>query len=92
MLFAHPKCAVLVKVLVCVVGYLVWDMSNTIVNVPYGAMNAAISADPTERAQLSTYRSLGAFSGEYRDHGRAAALLLPTRTTTCWETGSSSSR
>ncbi len=24
-------------------------------------MNAAISADPTERAQLSTYRSLGAF-------------------------------
>lgn len=56
-----PNAPYWVKVLVCVVGYLVWDMSYTIVNVPYGAMNAAISADPTERAQLSTYRSLGAF-------------------------------
>ncbi len=56
-----PNAPYAVKVLVCVLGYLVWDMSYTIVNVPYGAMNAAITADPTERAQLSTYRSLGAF-------------------------------
>ena len=31
----------------------------TVVNVPYGAMNAAITTDPTERAQLSTYRGIG---------------------------------
>lgn len=56
-----PNAPYWVKILVCVIGYLAWDMSYTIVNVPYGAMNAAITADPTERAQLSTYRSLGAF-------------------------------
>ena len=54
-----PNAPYWVKVLVCVIGYLVWDMSYTVVNVPYGAMNAAITADPTERAQLSTYRSIG---------------------------------
>lgn len=56
-----PNAPYWAKILVCVAGYLVWDMSYTIVNVPYGAMNAVITADPTERAQLSTYRSLGAF-------------------------------
>jgi GPH family glycoside/pentoside/hexuronide:cation symporter len=56
-----PNAPYWVKILVCVAGYLVWDMSYTIVNVPYGAMNAAISADPIERAQLSTYRSIGAY-------------------------------
>lgn len=55
-----PDAPYAVKVLVCVVGYLVWDMSYTVVNVPYGALNAAITADPTERAQLSTFRSIGA--------------------------------
>lgn len=40
-------------------GYLIWDMAYTVVNVPYGAMNAAITTDPTERAQLSTYRGIG---------------------------------
>lgn len=55
-----PSAPYWVKVLVCVLGYLVWDMSYTVVNVPYGAMSAAITAKPTERAQLSTYRSIGA--------------------------------
>ena len=44
-----------IKVLVAVLGYLVWDMSYTLVNVPYGAMNSVITADSTERAQLSTW-------------------------------------
>lgn len=54
-----PSAPYLIKVLVCVVGYLIWDMAYTVVNVPYGAMNAAITTDPTERAQLSTYRGIG---------------------------------
>lgn len=57
-----PNAPLWVKIVVCVVGYLVWDMSYTVVNVPYGAMNAAISADPADRSQLSTWRSLGAFA------------------------------
>ena len=52
-----------IKILVCVLGYLAWDMSYTIVNVPYGAMNSSISAKPDERAQLSTYRTLGGMVG-----------------------------
>lgn len=54
-----PSAPYPIKVLVCVVGYLIWDMAYTVVNVPYGAMNAAITTDPTERAQLSTYRGIG---------------------------------
>lgn len=54
-----PSAAYWAKVALCIVGYLLWDMSYTVVNVPYGAMNVAITSDPTERAQLSTWRSIG---------------------------------
>ena len=48
------------RILVCVVGYMIWDISYTVVNVPYGSMNSTISSDPVERSQLSTWRSFGA--------------------------------
>lgn len=48
------------KIIVCVIGYLVWDIAYTVVNVPYGSMNATITSDPVERSQLSTWRSFGA--------------------------------
>ena len=41
------------RVIVCVVTYLAWDIFYTLVNVPYGTLNSAISADPNERTQLS---------------------------------------
>lgn len=47
------------KILICVVGYVLWDMSYTIVNVPYGSLNSVITTDSGERAQLSTWRSIG---------------------------------
>ncbi len=56
-----PTADLWVKITICVVGYLLWDLSYTIVNVPYGSLNAAITADATERASLSTWRSIGAF-------------------------------
>ena len=52
-----------VRIMVCVLGYLIWDMSYTIVNVPYGSLNSAISTNSTERASLSTWRSIGSFVG-----------------------------
>ena len=52
-----------VKILICIVGYLIWDMSYTLVNVPYGSMNSVISPNSEERAQLSTWRSIGSFLG-----------------------------
>ncbi len=52
-----------VRILVCVAGYLIWDMAYTIVNVPYGSLNSVISTNSTERASLSTWRSIGSFVG-----------------------------
>ncbi|HHV11623.1 MAG TPA: MFS transporter [Clostridiales bacterium] len=51
------------KLAVFVVGYLVWDVCYTIVNVPYGSLNSNITADPIERSQLSTFRSFGGVFG-----------------------------
>lgn len=41
--------------------YLLWgSICYTGVNIPYGSMASAISADPKERAQLSSFRTIGA--------------------------------
>jgi len=41
--------------------YLLWgSIFYTSVNIPYGSMASAISADPKDRAQLSNYRTIGA--------------------------------
>ena len=52
-----------IKIVTCIVGYLIWDMAYTIVNVPYGSLNSVISTNSEERAQLSTWRSIGSFVG-----------------------------
>lgn len=49
-----------VKILCCVLGYLVWDTAYTVVNVPYGSMANVITTNQEERAQLSLWRSIGA--------------------------------
>lgn len=66
-----PHASYAMRVIVCVVTYLAWDIFYTLVNVPYGTLNSAISADPNERTQLSTYRSIGAGAGGL------VTLLLP---------------
>lgn len=48
------------KLAMMVVGYMVWDLAYTVVNVPYGSLNSVITADPVQRSQLSTFRSFGA--------------------------------
>lgn len=41
--------------------YLLWgSIFYTSVNIPYGSMASAVSADPNDRVQLSTFRSMGA--------------------------------
>lgn len=61
-----------VKCLLFVAGYILWDAFYTIANVPYGSLLSLISTDPVERAKLSTGRSVGAMIG-----GIAAQMLLP---------------
>ncbi len=49
------------KMTYVVITYLFWgSFCYTAINIPYGSMASAISADPGERASLSTYRSVGA--------------------------------
>lgn len=49
------------KMTYVVATYLLWgSFCYTAINIPYGSMASAISANPTERASLSTYRSVGA--------------------------------
>lgn len=59
-----PNAAYWLRVAMCVFGYLCWDLCYTIVNVPYGTMNAVITDKPDERTSLSTWRSLGAFAAQ----------------------------
>ncbi len=54
-----PNAPMIVKCLICTVGYVCWDAAYTIVNVPYGAMMSNITAVPGERAQLGAWRNLG---------------------------------
>jgi len=51
------------KAVLFIVGYIVWDAFYTIANVPYGSMLSLVTEDNAERAQLSTWRSLGTMIG-----------------------------
>lgn len=49
------------KVVWMVVTYILWgSIFYTAVNIPYGSMASAISPDAKDRAQLSTWRTIGA--------------------------------
>ena len=56
-----PNAPMWVKIVVASLGYFLWDLSYTMVNVPYGTMAGVITADSTERAELSTWRTIGSF-------------------------------
>lgn len=49
------------KVVWMVVTYLLWgSIFYTSINIPYGSMASAISAEPKDRAELSVWRNIGA--------------------------------
>ena len=49
------------KVAYAVITYLLWSsFCYTAINIPYGSMASVISAEPGDRASLSTFRSVGA--------------------------------
>ena len=58
-----PNASVVVKAVLFVLGYIIWDACYTVANVPYGSMLSLISEDSGERAQLSTWRSIGSMFG-----------------------------
>ena len=58
-----PGAPTAIKAVLFVLGYIVWDAFYTIANVPYGSMLSVVSEDAGERAQLSTWRSIGSMIG-----------------------------
>ena len=58
-----PGAPTVVKAILFVLGYIIWDAFYTIANVPYGSMLSLVTEDAGERAQLSTWRSIGSIVG-----------------------------
>ena len=67
-----PNAAVWLKAVMFIVGYIIWDACYTVANVPYGSMLSLVTEDPGERAQLSTWRSVGSMVG-----GMIPGMILP---------------
>ena len=55
--------AVVVKSIVFVLAYVVWDACYTVANVPYGSMLPLVTTNKVEQAELSTWRSIGSMVG-----------------------------
>nr|WP_152537691.1 glycoside-pentoside-hexuronide (GPH):cation symporter [Agrilactobacillus composti] len=60
------------KVAYIFVTYLVYGVFLSCINIPYGSMASAISANPDDRASLSTFRSVGSAIG-----GATTGFLIP---------------
>lgn len=67
-----PNAPEIAKAALFIGGYVFWDAFYTVANVPYGSMLPLITDDPGERAQLSSWRSVGAMVG-----GMASGLIIP---------------
>ena len=67
-----PNADTVVKAILFVVGYIIWDAAYTMANVPYGTMLNIVSEDAGERAQLSVFRSIGGAVG-----GMLPGIILP---------------
>ena len=67
-----PNAPVIVKAMLFIVGYVIWDACYTVANVPYGSMLSLVTENPGERAELSTWRSVGSMIGNM-----APMVLLP---------------
>ena len=67
-----PKSPLAIKVVLFILGYLIWDAAYTMANVPYGTMLNIVTEDQGERAQLSVFRSIGGAVG-----GMLPGIILP---------------
>ncbi len=67
-----PNANTIVKAMLFIVGYVIWDAAYTMANVPYGTMLNIVTEDAGERAQLSVFRSIGGAIG-----GMVPGIILP---------------
>ena len=64
--------APVVKAILFVLGYIIWDAAYTMANVPYGTMLNLVTDNDQERASLSVFRSIGGAVG-----GMVPGMILP---------------
>ena len=64
--------APVVKAILFVLGYIIWDAAYTMANVPYGTMLNLVTDNDQERASLSVFRSIGGMVG-----GMVPGIILP---------------
>lgn len=67
-----PKADTVVKAVLFILGYVIWDAAYTMANVPYGTMLNIVTEDDQERASLSVFRSIGGAVG-----GMLPGIVLP---------------
>lgn len=67
-----PNAGTVLKAILFVLGYIVWDAAYTMANVPYGTMLNIVTTDDQERASLSVFRSIGGAVG-----GMLPGIVLP---------------
>ena len=67
-----PNASSIAKAAMYIGGYVFWDAFYTVANVPYGSMLPLITEDAAERAQLSSWRMVGALVG-----GMGAGVIIP---------------
>ena len=58
-----PGANTVVKAMLFIVGYVIWDAAYTMANVPYGTMLNLVTDNNEERASLSVFRSIGGIVG-----------------------------
>ncbi|MBQ3504943.1 MAG: MFS transporter [Oscillospiraceae bacterium] len=63
MFLPFPQAPMVLKYVLFVIGYILWDAFYTIANVPYGSLLSLITNDAGDRAMLSTFRSIGSMVG-----------------------------
>ena len=67
-----PNANTVVKAILFILGYIIWDAAYTMANVPYGTMLNLVTEDTAERASLSVFRSIGGAVG-----GMIPNIILP---------------
>ena len=67
-----PNADTVVKAVLFILGYVIWDAAYTMANVPYGTMLNIVTEDDQERASLSVFRSIGGAVG-----GMLPGVILP---------------
>ena len=67
-----PNASTVVKAVLFILGYVIWDAAYTMANVPYGTMLNIVTDNNEERASLSVFRSIGGAVG-----GMVPGMILP---------------